>query len=137
MNAPDFYMTSGDVYPDDDFARVRACWRLQRVVVGLSDRNISFLVRVEPALPGRLYGVDADAVSIVMLQPRLVGYSLFPIETWPTPVYVSACLVSDPTARQHFDGGEVKMIGWGDLWPSESEALKHRHPPRQSIRIVR
>lgn len=135
MDASEFYLASHEVYPDDDLARVRRCWRLKRVGVGFQDDSL--LIRVDPPFPGRDYGLNADAITIVALQARLQGYSLFPIEKWPTYVYVSACLVSDPALRQHFDPSEVMMIGWAELYPSEAEARKNPVPPRGSTRIIR
>ena len=80
MNEPDFYLTSHECDPHFDLATIRRCWRIKRLKG--SDELECLLVKVSPPLQGKEYIHDkklAESLEMIVLSPRLEGYSLFPV----------------------------------------------------------
>jgi hypothetical protein len=84
----------------------RTCEFLRHVDEGAGPDKI--LVRVDPPVPGYLYGSTADLDRFV-LAPRHKGASLYPdVSEWPCHVHV--CL---PKEGGTWDRGPYRIADWG------------------------
>lgn len=99
-------------------AWTRTCEVLRLVDDGSKPKKI--LVRVDPPVPGYLYGSTEDLDRFV-LAPRHRGASIYPkVSEWPCHVHV--CL---PKEGGTWDRGPYRIADWG-LIERSSETEGHR-----------
>ena len=111
---PDFYMTSTESYA---LGRKRKCYRVKRIHA--DGRDDYLLIRIDPPLDGRRYGIDNDQVSELIIAARHKGISLFPIRAWPVSVYVLYALILHPESYDTLKDDELTLIDWAEIYLSE------------------
>jgi hypothetical protein len=112
---PDFYLVSTELSVSYD---PKKCWRIKRLE-GVS-RDDLLLIRVEP--PFTELGSHGD---MVVIAPRLVGSSLFPISEWPLHVYLHSWNADNERSQNAVREGELRLLDWAALFPTEEEALRY------------
>lgn len=117
-----FYLSSSDGY---GLEAPHRCTPIRRIRGDARDDLL--LVRVEPPLPGQLYGLGGDDIVYLVIAARHVGVSLFPVSEWPAYVHVGRILVSAPEERDHLRSSETEEIAWAEIYPDENSA--RRKPP--------
>src|SRR5262249_59946606 len=88
----DFFLVSSEGYR---WGEPRRCSLIRR----LRDERRSdlMLVRIDPPIFGQEFGLGAQDVNVLILAPRLEGYSLFPISNWPCPVHCVRLVQGNPS----------------------------------------
>jgi hypothetical protein len=89
------------------------------------------LVRVDPPLAGKEYGVSGLAIDLVILAPHLTGDTLFPISRWPLRVYVVRSRAAALEKLGFLEDAPSDILAWGELYPTEDEARRAYYPPLQ------
>ncbi|HYD34965.1 MAG TPA: hypothetical protein VD999_02765 [Vitreimonas sp.] len=113
---PDFFLASSEGY---DLEEPKKCYKLRRV--SNENRDDMLLVKVEPPLVGQGYGLGGKDVDTLLIIPRHVGASLFPINEWPLYVHV-ALVPLDRINQNTFSKEEIKPIAWAELYPTWESA---------------
>jgi len=65
---------------------------------------------------------DRDIRELI-LSPRLYGFSLFPVNQWPCPVYISRILDETVKETLRFTREQIEMIGWGMIFRTLEESV--------------
>lgn len=110
---PDFYLTSSEGY---DLELTRSCY----VIKPLStiNRNDYLLVRIKPPIIGQRFGLGAKDIDVVILAPRHIGVSIYPIVTeWPAAVHVARIRQVDYLPSDLVSDDELELIGWAEIYP--------------------
>lgn len=111
-NKPIFYLTTAGEYKL--LSKPRACWFVRR----LRDvnRDDYMLVRVDPPLVGQSFGLGGNDITTLLLSTRHQGFSLYPVNAWPTNVYVAR--IADPQVlnSDSFTREQVQLIAWGEIF---------------------
>jgi hypothetical protein len=94
-------------------------WELIRTIQ--SSTGPMLLVRVSPAIMGQQFGLGGQDIEVVVLAPRLEGYTVAPVTKWPTPVYVLLPLVNLDN-RDEIRDDEFRVIKWAELCRDMAEA---------------
>jgi len=123
---PDFYLSSTESH---SFEEPRRCWRLKRLRYG--DRDDLLLVSVEPVIIGQKYGLGGRDIDTVVLAPRHLGVSLFPISEWPVYVHVARVLVEAPNLDAALRLEDLQLIAWAELYETEEDARSARDRARR------
>jgi hypothetical protein len=119
--SPDFFMSTAGEY--DALAAPRACWQKARLRDPVRDDYM--LIAIEPALiEQQRKGIEAAAITQLIISTKFVGQTLFPISKWPVPVYVAVILDDAILESLAFTPAEVKLIAWGTLFRTQIEAAK-------------
>jgi hypothetical protein len=117
---PDFYLScAGEM--SGDMARVRACWTDGRIRDNSRD-NGYMIIHVFPPVIGKGHGSGDHDLSQLIISPHLQGFSLFPVNHWPAPVYVMRIVDESVTKTGVVSKESVRMIGWGTLYRTFYEA---------------
>ena len=82
------------------------------------------LVQIDPPIVGQEFGLGAQDVNVLILAPRLEGYSLFPISNWPCPVHCVRIVQGNPSEGGFISGKCCEIVD--NIWPTEAEAQSHR-----------
>jgi hypothetical protein len=118
---PDFFLSTWG--ENEACVPTRACWAKAR----LSDkrRDDYMLVEIDPPVLGQRYALGGDDISALILSSRLQGFTLFPVNEWPCPVYVARIVDNNILRTLTFEVGQVELIAWGMIfrtydvrWPS-------------------
>lgn len=117
MNEPDFYLASSEGY---GLEKPRCSWRVKRM--STENRDDLLLIKVDPPLPGKSYGLETQDLNLVLVAPRHRGTSLFPIEEWPVFVHVARALIDHPELRDSLRQEEYELIAWAELYRTEEDA---------------
>lgn len=131
MMDADFYLASNGYR---DFEEPRRCVFVRRMSFG--QRTDGMLLEIEPPLIGQKYGLGARDIHLLIVAPRHVGVTIFPLSTSPLSVFVMRSLVEDVTARAHVDLNEVELIAWADLYLAKTEPAR-RDPLLAALREAR
>jgi hypothetical protein len=86
------------------------------------NRDDLLLIKVDPPLPGKSYGLETQDLNLVLVAPRHRGTSLFPIEEWPVFVHVARALIDHPELRDSLRQEEYELIAWAELYRTEEDA---------------
>jgi hypothetical protein len=115
---PIFYLTAAGEYKL--LSKPRACWFLRR----LRDvnRDDYMLVEIDPPLIGQSFGLGGNDVTSVLLSSRHQGFSLFPVKTWPTDVYVARVVDPKVLEAESFSPRQVQLIAWGMVFDDVNAA---------------
>jgi hypothetical protein len=114
---PDFYLRSTEY---DALAEPRKCWRLKRLRGDFRDDFL--LIQVDPPIIGQPLGLGGDDVDKVIVAPRHIGVSLFPIVDWPVFVHVALPLTQYIEDWDLIGDQESRVIYWAELYPTWEEA---------------
>lgn len=117
-SAPDFYLTTAG--KNDSLASPRACWRKARLAD--DSRDDYLLVEIDPPLIGQKYGLGAEDIGHLLLSSKFESFSLFPVDHWPCPVYVTRILDDSILDTLTLTGDQVEMIAWGEIFLTLEEA---------------
>jgi hypothetical protein len=117
--APDFYLSAAGEYTP--LADVRSCWRGKRLRDGHRDDYLE--ITIDPPLIGQLFGLGATAISRLLIASRLRGFSLFPVNEWPVPVYIVRILDDHIVESGYFTAGQVQLIAWGMIYESLAQKI--------------
>ena len=118
---PDFFLSAAGEHRA--LSTSRACWVKGRLKNQVRDDHM--LIEIEPTIIGQPYGLgDKDIVNLI-LSVKLQGFSLFPVNEWPCPVYVSRILDEAITKTLVFAGDQVEMIAWAVIFRNLDEANAH------------
>jgi len=79
------------------------------------------VVRMSPPIIGQQFGLGGRDLEVVILAPRLEGYTIIPITKWPTPVYVVLPLV-DWANLDVLGDADYRLIMWAELYPTMKDA---------------
>ena len=112
-----FYLVSSEGYGLEDPRHCLPVRRLQG-----ERRDDYLLVRISPPILGQNFGLGGQDIEEVILATRHQGESLFSISRWPVYVHVARLLDSPPDMDTIRDG-EMELIGWAELYPTEADAL--------------
>ncbi|HOW80661.1 MAG TPA: hypothetical protein PK406_14545 [Verrucomicrobiota bacterium] len=103
-----------------ELAAPRACFVKGRL--HNSTRNDYALVEIEPPLSGQGFGILGQDIICLLLSTKIKGETLFPIQQWPSPVYVARILDESILETLSFKANQVEVIAWGFVYPSFEEA---------------
>lgn len=117
MNEPDFYLASSEGYGLEE---PRCSWRLKRL--STEQRDDLLLIKVDPPIPGKGYGLGIADINLVLVAPRHQGASLFPINEWPMFVHVARPLIDHPELRDSLRHEDYELIAWAELYRTEEDA---------------
>src|SRR5438067_1803647 len=106
---PDFYLASGDVYPNDDLAKPRKGWSVKHLKGDVRDDYL--LVRLDPPIMGQPLGLEKD-LGMVLVVTKDRTASLFPPRRWPVLVYVLRLLIDDAENRESIHDNEFALLVW-------------------------
>ena len=98
----------------------RQCWRIKRVAT--DQRDDLLLVKMNPLLIGQKFGLGEQDIDKIVLAPRHVRASLFPINEWPVFVHVARSLVDNPESFLRFGQADLESIAWAELYKTEEDA---------------
>ncbi len=116
--APDFFMsTAGEYRP---LAAPRACWERARLRDAVRDDYM--VIEIEPALEGQRFGLGATDITQLILAPRGLRQTLFPVSEWPSSVYVLRAVDDTVFDTGMFTREQVELIAWGTLFRTREEA---------------
>ena len=109
---PIFYLTTAGEYKL--LSKPRACWFVRR----LRDvnRDDYMLVRIDPPLIGQPFGLGATDITTLVLSTRHLGFSLYPVNGWPTNVYVARIVDPRVLDAESFTHEQVELIAWGEIF---------------------
>ena len=105
----DFYVVSTELRQPYE---PRACRVVRRLRSELTDSLA--LVEIEPPLPREIYDTT-DGVDWLILAPRHEGESLFPVATWPLPVYICRVKNERRPDGDAIASGDLKILDWGEI----------------------
>lgn len=114
---PDFYLASTE-HPS--FKKVWRCHRLKRLRV--EDRNDFLAIRVQPEFPGGLVGHEGRNFDELIIAPRLMGRSLFPVSEWPLDVHVCLLLEGSIEELEQVDREQLDHVAWAEIYRTEQDA---------------
>ena len=117
MNRPDFYLASPEGY---GLKEPRCGWRVKRM--STEQRDDLLLIKVDPPLSGKKYGLETRDIDLLLVAPRHLGASLFPINEWPISVHVARPLIDHPELRDRLRQQEYVLIAWAELYRTEADA---------------
>jgi hypothetical protein len=118
---PSFFLHAKGEY--DELADPRPCWEIRRLRDDVRDDYM--LVRVEPPLVGQRFGLGPKNVDQLILASRVAGYTLYPISSWPCPVYVWRLRHDDGvSATGSFSSAQVELIAWGLIFDTIDKARR-------------
>lgn len=80
------------------------------------------LIAIDPPLIGQRYGLGADDIHEVVIQPRHIGVSLFPVIKWPVYVHVARLLAPLRLGSGRIQNEDLEEIAWAEIYPSEDDA---------------
>jgi hypothetical protein len=120
MREPDFYMTSGETYPWCDSARLRRCWRGQRLGGDLRDDYL--VLEVDPPFSGRDHKMERDFNRLIVV-PRHAGVSLFPPNDRFICVHAVEYLPDDAEIPTRIEGG-FRSHAWLELWLPDEPVVR-------------
>jgi hypothetical protein len=110
---PDFYLASSD---SAQFDPPRACF-VQVVLKGESSGDYT-LVRCDPPLRGRDFGLGRRDLDCFLVKPHFSGQSMAGLTTHaPLPVYV-AQLVGSHRGLSVVPEERVKLLAWAEAYAS-------------------
>ncbi len=89
-------------------------------------RDDLLLVRVEPPLIGQKYGPGGRDIGVLVVAPRHLGVSLFPVSEWPVYVHVARLLVAPPEGSDAVRPEDLERIAWAELYKTEEDARTKR-----------
>jgi len=99
------------------------------------------LVEIEPPLVRRARGSTEEVTRRLVLATRHVGHTLFPIDEWPSYVYIVRLLDESAIASGVFREAQVELISWGVLFRNrkgaEREALSYAQAAEESVALER
>ena len=99
------------------------------------------LVEIEPPLVRRARGSTEEVTRRLVLATRHVGHTLFPIDEWPSYVYIVRLLDESAIASGVFREAQVELISWGVLFRNrkgaEREALSYARLAAESVALER
>jgi hypothetical protein len=119
MPPPDFFLASTEGY---SLSIPRACWQIKRLTT--IKRDDILLVRIDPPLPGALYGLNRGRDDVVIIAPYFQGTSLFPVSKWPLAVHVGHVFVENAETRDRLEDGEFKSVALGEIYRTEDDARR-------------
>lgn len=114
-----FYLSSLD---SRIFEPVRSCRFIRPIA--FETEKIGVVVELEPGVLGQDFG-PGENITTFVLTTRFEGASIAPIVEFPCFVFI--CL---PNPGWDFDSetatpNDFKIVGWGELYRSPSDARKH------------
>ena len=115
---PHFYLTTAGEY--EPLAEPRPCWTLGRLRDSVRDDYM--IVRIAPPLTGQLFGLGGNDISVLLLSSRHEGFTLFPINEWPSYVYVARIVDEEVLKSSSFTSEQVQYIAKGTLYSSFNDA---------------
>lgn len=109
---PIFYLTTAGEYKL--LSKPRACWFVRR----LRDinRDDYMVVKIHPLLIGQPFGLGATDIATLLLSTRHRGFSLYPVNRWPTNVYVARIVDPCVLNAKSFTQEQVELIAWGEIF---------------------
>lgn len=116
---PDFFLSAAGE-SRGDLSIPRACRAMGRLKGPNGDINM--LIKIEPPVIGQVYGLGGRDITNLIISPRLQGYTLFPINKWPCPVYVARILDENIIKTLTFTGEQVEVIVWAMIFSTFEEA---------------
>jgi hypothetical protein len=115
MKMPDFYLSSGESI--GDWLQVRACW-IEQYLRGWNAETYA-LVRLDPAAATSACSLGSK-IDRVVLAPHYEGMRLFPITSYPLPVYVYE--LCHPLSGDVVQREDVIMAAWCEVYQTEEAA---------------
>lgn len=100
-------------------AAPRRCVPVRRLLGGTPTQYL--LASIDPPVEVPQMGSPGPLLQEVILAPRFVGETLFPIRTWPVFVHV-ARLDGPYPADDRIQDDQVESLYWGELYRTEEEA---------------
>jgi hypothetical protein len=116
---PEFYLTSSEGY---NLQEIRTCKRIRRFA--RKDRDDLLLIEIDPPIIGQQFGLGARDIHRVVVTPRHVGYTLFPVNSWPAYVHVARLLIDECEIEETLDVKDLELIAWAELYPDLESAEK-------------
>ena len=120
---PDFFLSCvGEYRP---LSEPRACWaktRLRDLV-----RDDYMLIDIDPALIGQSFGLGDKNIPNLLISTRFEGFTLYPINRWPVPVYVFRILDDAILATLLVEKDQVELIAWGTIFRTLEAAIANVH----------
>jgi hypothetical protein len=120
-SVPDFFLSSGG--ENNDLNTPRICRFITRLIGPTGNEHM--LVKISPPVIGQRYGMGNKNIEEIILSPRHVDSSLFPINAWPIHVYVSRLLTPDVLTKKSFTMNQIEMFAWAALFQTLDEARKY------------
>ena len=117
----DFFLVSTEGFREGEPRRCSFVRRLHH-----ESRKDLMLVHIDPPFIGQQFGLGSRDLELIILAPRLEGYSLFPISTWPCPVHCIRIVTGTPDEKGFISQKSRQVIDWASLWPTEKEAQSER-----------
>jgi len=115
---PIFYLTTAGEYKL--LSKPRSC-RFARRLRDVN-RDDYMLVEIDPPLIGQSFGLGGNDIGELILSTRHCGYTLFPVEEWPTHVYVARLIVQQALVAESITREQVQLIAWGMIFKDLEEA---------------
>lgn len=116
----DFFLSSGG--ETDALAAPRSCWQIARM--SDSFRDDWMLISIEPPFRQR-HGIGYRDVYKLLIATKVKDHSLYPITSWPCPVYVCRLLHESVASGTEFTANDVQLIAWAMLFRTLGEAEQH------------
>ncbi len=113
----DFYLASSEGY---GLLHPRRCRSLKRLAS--DNRDDLLLISIQPPILGQPHGLGAQDIDQVIVAPRHLGSSLFPISEWPIAVHVVLPLIN-LDGVDLIEANQMRTIGWAELYRHEKDAL--------------
>ena len=115
---PDFYLAA----PGECtlLAEPRACWALQRFADAVRDDYL--LVKIDPPIIGQYFGLGDKDADVLLLSTRYQGATLFPINEWPSHVYVTRIVDPSILSSEIFHPDQVEYIARATLYRTLEDA---------------
>jgi hypothetical protein len=118
---PNFFLsTAGE---SDKLRDPRACLIRGRLKDQVRDDHM--LIEIQPPLIGQAYGLGGEDIVNLILSAKFEGFSLFPVKSWPCPVYVARILDEAINEALIFTRDQVEIIAWGVIFRDLGEAEAH------------
>lgn len=99
---------------------MRACWAGERLRDDYRDDYMQ--ITIEPPLIGQLFGLGQKDISELLVATRSEGFSLYPVNQWPVPVYVVRMIADSILQTKYFKKDQVQLIAWAMLYKTSGEA---------------
>jgi hypothetical protein len=116
---PDFYMSSVDY---ELLAEPRRCYEIKRI--SSKSWGDLMLIRIDPPFEETQIRGPEKKIAEIIIAPRHVGETLYPISNWP--LFVHVCLPAELRKESQWvidtELGPFESIVWAELYATEEAA---------------
>ena len=114
---PDFYLASIEY---DDLRDPRECWFIKRLK--FNNDLQAMMLRISPSIQYSYNLNEVQEINTIVIRPRHVVETLFPVSEWPLFVFINKLLVDLKRINDEIHSDECACIFWGEIYQTKQKA---------------